>query len=209
MSETKIQLSQEELELAMNAQVILTKNAIIEKVKSLFSDLQLLQQEHISAIENSLPGEIGRSRPKIYRGEKYNDLPYVLLDYPQVFGKENVFAIRTLFWWGHFFSSTLHLSGTYKRQLERSVVEKFETLKNAGAYVCINKDEWEHHFDDDNYLPLTVVDLSQFENLIMEKNFIKLAMKTPVDDFDQVTTILLRYFRELAGVNRQDDGKAL
>ena len=32
---------------------------------------------------------------------------------PAVFSKENIFAIRTMFWWGNFFSISLHVSGKY------------------------------------------------------------------------------------------------
>ena len=55
---------------------------------------------------------IVQSTPKIAKGENYLQLPYVLLDYPRCFDKENIFAIRTMFWWGNFFSITLHLSGS-------------------------------------------------------------------------------------------------
>jgi len=54
--------------------------------------------------------------PKISRGENYLGLPYLVLDYPRLFRPDAVLAIRTFFWWGHFFSSTLQLSGGYKTE---------------------------------------------------------------------------------------------
>ena len=65
-----------------------------------------------------LPG-VGAGRPgvepKISKGEKYKGLPWVMLDYPRIFGKEDIMAIGTRFWWGHYFSVTLHLKGGYLR----------------------------------------------------------------------------------------------
>ncbi len=34
-----------------------------------------------------------------------------MLDYPRAFGRDSIFACRTFFWWGRFFSLTLHLAG--------------------------------------------------------------------------------------------------
>jgi len=197
MSETKIQLSQVELELAMNAGVILTKNAIIEKVKLLFSDLQCKQQALLETLSMKLPVEWYNNSPKIYRGEKYNELPYVLLDYPQLFKKENVFAIRTLFWWGHFFSCTLHISGEYKIKYLPELLHNYENWKAGDFYLCINEDEWEHHFDTGNYVSITEIIKEIFENYITEKSFTKLAVKTPITDLSNVSSMLLRYFREM------------
>ena len=112
---TKIHLSADELQLVQNAQLLLTKNTIIEKVYALFGELASeLQQSSIYATRN-LPAELLTLGPKISRGEKYKGLPYVMLDYPRCFGKEDIFAVRTFFWWGNFFSVTLHLKGKYQQ----------------------------------------------------------------------------------------------
>jgi hypothetical protein len=197
MSETKVQLSQVELELAANAEVILTKNAIIEKIKLLFSELQLKQQRSLESLNGSLSSSVKQSRPKIYRGEKYNDLPYVLLDYPQVFSKEEVFAVRTLFWWGNFFSVTLHLSGQYKINAEPFIINRYELLRSSETHICINNDEWEHHFDDGNYRPVSGLTAEDFEEEIKKRTFIKLALKTTIAGLPETSVILLRYFNEL------------
>src|SRR5580700_4684754 len=104
MDEAKIRLSVEELELVENAEWILTKNRIIDKVQNLFGILAVKMKTELETI--SLPDEPLQTNPKISKGENYNGLPYVILDYPRLFSKENVFAIRTMFWWGNYFSVT-------------------------------------------------------------------------------------------------------
>src|SRR5947209_5415196 len=113
MSVTNVELSKTEMEIVANSEFILTKNRIIEKVYNLFGSLaenyKLVLNEHI----NELPAEVISTTPKIYKGENYLGLPYVMMDYPRLFLKTDIFAIRSLFWWGNFFSITLHLSGKF------------------------------------------------------------------------------------------------
>ncbi|MFX8895293.1 hypothetical protein ABTM96_19365, partial [Acinetobacter baumannii] len=90
---------------------------------------------------------------KISRGEHYEGLPWVMIDYPRYFKKNHFFAIRTFFWWGNFFSLTLQLKGKYQLGFQGS---NFETLK-ADWFICVNEDEWQHHFRQDNYVKLTAL----------------------------------------------------
>src|SRR5689334_6032402 len=119
MNQTKIMLSQKEMELVTRADWILTKNGIIKKVKQLFEELQEKQTEELKAHRSELPAAVFSFSPKISKGENYQGLPYLVLDHPRIFEKENILAVRTLFWWGNFFSTTLHVAGEYKKKLEK------------------------------------------------------------------------------------------
>jgi hypothetical protein len=117
MSEdAKIALSEKELELVCSTDWILTKHSVIEKVYRLFGSLALSMQGFVEENKTILPAIVSASNPKISRGENYLKFPYVMLDYPRHFTKEDSLAIRTLFWWGNFFSINLHLSGSSKQQ---------------------------------------------------------------------------------------------
>ena len=91
--QTKIQLSTYEMELINNAEVILTKNAIMQKARLLLENLQQLQQEHIQSHRKKFPAEIFIPSPKISKGENYKGLPYLVLDHPRYFDKENILLI--------------------------------------------------------------------------------------------------------------------
>jgi hypothetical protein len=110
---TKIHLSILETELIQNKEWILTKRKIIEKVYLLFGSTHDSYKE-ILKNEQLLPEPHYKNiTGKISKGENYHGLPYVILDYPALFSKEDIFAVRTMFWWGNFFSISLHLSGKY------------------------------------------------------------------------------------------------
>src|SRR5688572_32501219 len=138
----KIQLSPLEMELVTNSDWILTKNGIIEKVKELFGRLQLRQETVLS----SLPEEVRQVSAKISKGENYKGLPWLVLDQPRLFTRDKIFAVRSFFWWGNFFSSTLHLYGNYKTAYQQRVIAAFSLLQQNGYSVCVNDDPWEHDF---------------------------------------------------------------
>jgi len=129
---TNVKLSKEELALVSEAGFILTKNRIINKVDDLFRQLS----EDFQQRSKHLPESIISIPPKISKGENYNGLPWVMLDYPRAFSNSDVFAIRCFFWWGNFFSITLQLQGSYKDMYSTSIKRYLE--ENYGNWcICI------------------------------------------------------------------------
>src|SRR5215467_3803243 len=112
--DSKIQLSTFEMDLLNNSEWILTKNLVIKKAQRLLEEVQETNLRHVKEGSINFPKEVIGISPKISKGENYSGLPWLMLDFPRFFEKEKVFAIRTMFWWGNFFSTTLHLSGQYK-----------------------------------------------------------------------------------------------
>ncbi len=197
MNPAKIRLSATELELVTNADWILTKNGIIQKVKSILEGLQAEQQDYLVQEKNSFPAEFISLLPKISKGENYKGLPYLVLDYPRYFDKENVFTIRTLFWWGNFFSITLHLSGRCKELFQQQLINAYSVFTSTDFFLCINDDQWEHHFEKDNYKRVKEITSREFEQLLSKKSFIKLAQKYPLQQWDEIPTLLLTEFRKI------------
>jgi hypothetical protein len=193
-SKPKLTLSAEELQLVTNPHWILTKRIIIDKVNELLGNLSECMQQKLQLFVGGLSEEVINSTPKIYRGENYRQLPYVLLDYPRCFEKEHVFAVRTLFWWGYFFSCTLHLSGRHKLMFEKIVLQNLTAFPLEGVYICINEAEWEHHFETDNYLPLQSLTLHQTKEIILKRKFLKLAVKHSLQQWDRLPHLLEQSF---------------
>src|ERR1700761_6820389 len=159
MNGAKIQLSAEESELVRNAEWVLTKNNIIQKVYALFGMVAEEMQKLL--LLHPVPDEVYNSSPKIARGENYSGLPYVMLDYPRFFSSQDVFAIRTFFWWGNYFSITLHLKGSYTVWAVDQVKNNFELLKSSGFYLATSSDEWQHDLHQEHYT--SIADLTASE----------------------------------------------
>jgi hypothetical protein len=181
MRGAKIQLSPAEARLVTNAEVILTKNRVVEKTWQLLESVQeqmlqvapILQQAQDRPFSNAHAFAIP---PKISRGENYGGLPYLVLDYPRIFQQHATFAIRSFFWWGHFFSSTVQLSGDYKT----AALPKLEA-----AYPTFSA----HHID--NYQPVSEMEYGDLKKLLHTQPHVKLATKLPVTDWEQADSFLL------------------
>ncbi len=183
-----VSLSAFEKQLVTDANWILTKNTIIQKVFVLFGELSKMGQS--KAALQKLPAAITELPPKISKGENYEGLPYVMLDYPRCFSKEDVFAIRIFFWWGNFFSITLHLKGKYKLQFEQAVADAISNGELNNAWINLTDEEWTHHFESTNMNPVQLTDAAALRN----KKVLKLAYKLDLNNWDSAEEFLKKVF---------------
>ena len=139
-SDAKIHLSKLETELIQNPEWIFTKQLIIKKVYKLFGELHEVYKQISEDEKKFLPEFYQITGGRISKGENYGGLPYVMLDYPATFSKENIFTIRTMFWWGNFFSITLHLSEENYKLKENSLQfsYKLSHLSNTALASLLN-----------------------------------------------------------------------
>lgn len=194
MFNTNVELSKAELELVKSSEFILTKNSIIQKVYNLFGLLSEEYKPMLNEYEDVLPGEVFSSSPKIYKGENYLSLPYVMMDYPRVFLKEDVFAIRNLFWWGNYFSITLQLSGRFWQAFKNVIELNLKKKLNEDYFICINDAPWEHHFKNWNYKPLSAVYSTEE---FMSKPFIKIAKKLSLSEWNNAEEFYKKNYTDL------------
>ncbi len=193
---SKLKLSAEELHFVSTTEWILTKQQIIAGVVQLMSELAETVKPYVYSHERELPAEVVSSSPKIAKGENYKLLPWVMLDYPRFFNKENVFAIRTMFWWGNAFSITLHVSGAYKKQFENHILNNINLLQK-NFFIGVNEDEWQHDFTTQNYTSVSNLSDAEIATIIGAKPFIKLALKHPLQDWNRIPQLLEQSFLEL------------
>ena len=168
-------LTPEEQALIVQADWIYLKNSALEKVVVLFGQLQEALQ--------GIPGHQAFVYPegclerggKISRGERYKELPYIILDYPRYFSREEIFAFRTMFWWGHYFIATLHLAGGIKEKYGHILAGAWSLLARHQFQIYVQEDPWEHDFGNGNYKLISAMQAQEFEHLIYQLPFIKLA----------------------------------
>lgn len=215
MNAAKLQLSPEELRLVQDGSWILTKNSILERMVQLLADLS---GEYRNLWEGRERPRIPYTEPKVSRGENYKGLPYVILDYPRSFGREDVLAIRTMFWWGHAFSVTLHLKGTYQRMFLPVILDRWSALSAAGFHVGVSEDEWMHEHVPENYRPMSDPDqggaardagegmevvrggagAEVTHEGLADRPFLKLSVACGLDKWETAPEWLLAHFRLLA-----------
>jgi hypothetical protein len=197
--QTKIHLSPFEIDLLNNSEWILTKNKIIKKAQRLLEEVQENILQDIKGTAMNLPPEVIAISPKISKGENYLGLPWLMLDFPRYFEKEKIFAIRTMFWWGNYFSMTLHLSGEYKRRYSEAIVRSYEALCQNEFYTCVHEDQWHHHFEKENYLAVKNFTAGDFADHINERSFIKLSCQLSFLEWNSAPGLLSEIFTRITG----------
>ncbi len=194
-AKAKISLSQFESELVNSADWIFTKQNIINKVGTLFGEM-LHEYKQISLIESPvIPGLDPAQNGKISKGENYKGLPYVMLDYPALFSKEAIFAIRSMFWWGNFFSITLHISSQNLLK-DLCIADLLIHLQGSDFFICINDNEWDHSFDRLNYIPIDEIDSVQIKK-ILSGPFFKISKRIELSRWNEAEDFFQKNFREI------------
>lgn len=185
------------MDLMCNAGIILAKNKVLHGIRLLFGELEgeLLRAGYYMEHE-ALRTVLGPS-PKISKGEQYRGLPYLVLDYPRKFDALNIFAIRNLFWWGNEFSSTLHLAGQYKTDLRHCIEAAYPSLSKCGYFIGVNEDPWQHHFEEDNYLPVKEMDEETFRKWCNAFDHLKIAKPFYLTDVHFVNEELMESWKML------------
>lgn len=195
--ETKLMLSDGELHFVKDTQWFLTKQKITETVCQLMhAQVPVI----INYFAKNIPADFSELKtavPKISRGEQYLSLPYIILDYPSVFEKDNIFALRTMFWWGNFISVTLHLSGKYKEALTKNILGKLKA-NPGGIFICINENQWQHHFEPDNYIEAATITNYKYGKINVDARFLKLSIKLDLQQWNQMPALLIDAYQKMA-----------
>jgi len=197
MQDSKINFSHDEVNLINNQDFFKQKTIITKKMVSLFNELN----DDIDKIKNrkdNLPEPVKTISGKISKGENYLGLPYLVLDNPRVFSNKNIFAFRTMFWWGNYFSFTFHLSGIYLDNYKKNIYRNCETLIGKEILICIHSEQWIHHLEKENYESIDSFERKAIKKLIEEKGFLKLSRKLDLKKWNYVsdfgTETLKEYF---------------
>lgn len=171
-----------EIDFLGNAQLIEEKNRLqLQLIEMLAKFGEELQSEFNESFRLSPPA-------KVNRGEHYKGLPYLVMDYPRIFSKANVFAFRSLFWWGNFISCTLHLKGEFQTDFKTEVFGILERLKGSEshpAFVSFRGNEWNHNLQTEDYQKVKHFDAESLENY-SELPFIKIACLLPIEKLSEM-----------------------
>lgn len=165
-----------------DAEFFRTKKNVFEKIAG---QMALLQNNTAELIKNNsaLASEVKLQQAKITRGENLGGLPFMVLDYPRYFNGENIFAFRTLFWWGKFVSYNMHLGGIYCKQFSKAVTSNLKKKTQPNTWWYHNDHPWKHDFIDENYVAATKKNLQQIENT--ERTFLKISRKLELSQVEK------------------------
>jgi len=188
MEKYKDILNRKELDYVTDIDFLISKHKISEKINTLLRDVESRLQNYLKTHDLKLPAPILMKAGKISKGENYRLLPYLILDFPRYFHPEAVFAYRTMFWWGNFFSCTLHLQGNLLNNFREVLQKEIVHLKEGNFYIATSDTPWEYHYNEDNYQLLDSLSHSYLDHLLKNKPFIKLSRYIKIEEHNQLPT---------------------
>jgi hypothetical protein len=193
-------LTEKELNILEDTEFLLTKIEVLRKVRALFIDTRGGLTKIVSNSPFKFPAGMDLTKGKISKGEHYQKLPYMVLDFPGLFTAESIFAYRIMFWWGHFFSATLHLQGLALNQYRSEILKDLKRLIPKKVYIGVGDSPWHYHYEHDNYVPLDENHL----DLINGMDFIKLSKKIELRAWNELPAFSCDFLRYLLSVMNSD-----
>ncbi len=192
MQVTNFNFSQDESDAIGERNFFLVKNSATKKIMELFGSIERDMKDWISDHDFEVKG-LNISSGKIFRGENYKLYPYILLDYPRLFSRQSVFSFRTMFWWGHEFSFSLHLEGEALERYRTALMNNLAKLYGKGVFFCVNDTPWQYDFVEENYKPLE--ELNDLEKMTGSKSFIKISRRLPVNSHNDLYGYCMETFK--------------
>lgn len=186
-----MELSDKEKNIISDQEFLISKVLIIDKILLLFEEIRTDLINVTKSISFNFPVEVDNKIGKIFKGENYCSLPYVNLDYPKYFRGNDVFTLRTMFWWGNFFSNTLHLSGKYYELYKENIINNFDLLLSQEFYICINSSPWEYHYNKDNYINIREVK----KEILSTLPFLKISKKYNLGEYNNIRNLSSDYYK--------------
>ena len=164
-----------EVKLLNTVDIFLHKPAIMKKAEA---NLTALKQEVIKTLSQEphpCPPESDIVKGQIVRGENHKGFPFISLDMPQMFSKNQMFTYRTLFWWGHDLIFSLIL----KQENQAPLIEKLIQLKEHPEWediqLAISPTPWEWENGMKNFIPIFGTSETKIRDTINSVKYIKIC----------------------------------
>lgn len=177
------QLSPEQLSLLKNTDFIHQKTAALQQINYIFQNFQQMLAPIVLDQQTHALKDILFASPKISKGENYLGLPYLVLDYPAHFATPSIFTFRTFFWWGNFFSFTLHLQGPILDKYRAALLKNASQMRLSEYYLCINDTPWNYTTLSSNYVLASSFTENELIHYLKEWNFIKISACLSLDEY--------------------------
>lgn len=169
MRKSTFKLTKHELDFISDPQWMSLKQKLIRNISDSLHGLGqwLIKEYYPNADQNY----------KVTRGENYQDMPYVVLDTPQLKTNELAGKLRIMFWWGHYVSLQLFLHAHTIKQGDLIHI-------NSGRYRILTGNNL---FNNDlNSADFTLLDQQIIMELNPDPQITKICMKISLSEMDNI-----------------------
>lgn len=198
-----IQFDDKESDLMYNTELFPLKRQVNQKIYTLFEQIKSGLKDTAQHKQFIFPTGTDSETGKISQGENYLSYPWVILDFPKLFNKHEIFAFRTLFWYGHYFSFSLVLAGTVAEFYIANIIRNRNLLKGRSLYFSIHEDAWQHVISEENCLLLDNMSDQMIQNHLKDRSYLKISGKISSFDakeiYSKVEELYIIFLNTLSG----------
>ena len=192
--------SEKELNYLLNSDFLLAKQQIIQKLVTLFAETEEQLKEPVTSHQDIYPDNALALAGKIGKGDNYQGLPYIVLDYPRYFSDSSIFLFRTMYWWSDRFSFTLFLKGNDLFHYRESLINNLEPLISTQPWIGVNASPWEYHYSPDNFRKATELSTHELMHLLRNHPFVKVSYTMETRNYPELPLRAVYHFQQLVSL---------
>lgn len=174
--------SPEEVDCFADTEFFRKKAKITLQVRQILEELHEQLKPELSGHDFLAPQSANLEAVQFVKGEHLEDFPYQYLDFPRHYTREEKFAFRSLFWWGHHMVFALILEGPHIRQYKENIINRFADIADNHICLCLSSSLWEWKNGPGYTMELTLDRKSQTAAVLANRSFVKLARFIPMTD---------------------------
>jgi len=177
-----LSFSPEEADCVADTDFFRTKAQISFKIRRILEELHGRIKSELVGHELIAPPSFNPDAVQFVKGEHLEDFPYQYLDFPRHYTREEKFAFRSLFWWGHHMVFALILEGSNIRRYKENIMNRFTDIAGNQICLCLSSSLWEWKAGPGYTMELTHDRKSQTAAVLANRSFVKLARFIPMTD---------------------------
>ena len=194
-------LSQAEELAILDTSFLKTKREVMDKIILFMSNVAMEYENIYYQSKLTIPFSQVETTPKVTKGENYNGYPFINLDFPRLFSKDSTFALRTLFYWGHFFSLSIHIGGNLLQYIDAQTLCNNNQLFSKPTYISVGNTPWQYHYEIENYKLINKDNFIDLFTSTKENGFVKLSRKIEINpDFNKLKLQMLEHYADLLSI---------
>ncbi|GJL54791.1 MAG: hypothetical protein NPIRA02_19230 [Nitrospirales bacterium] len=174
--------SSEEVECFADTEFFRIKAHITVTVRRTLEALYTRLQSVLMGVDVIAPQHFKPEAVQFVKGEHLEDFPYQYLDFPRYYTREEKFAFRTLFWWGHHVAFALILEGPNIRRYKENMINHYADICEHDVCLCLSSSLWEWKHGAGYTMELTRDRKSQTAAVLANRSWVKVARFIPMND---------------------------
>ncbi len=168
------------MNLLNTVEVFRHKPRIMKKAEGYLNALHDALAADLEGRESDFPPHTKLKKGQLVRGENHKGFPFLSLDIPQRFSKEEMLTYRTLFWWGHYLGFSLILKGEALPGYLERLLERREQPDWGEIYLATAASPWEWSPTKDNFVRVSAAPSEDLRRIVQKIDYMKLCRFHPI-----------------------------